>query len=166
MWAAGRVYTQPAQVVERLTADPHASERLRAGHAAVYGQIHGRPETLLRRPDRTQQEALGAVPTLRSALDRYHGSERAAAQAQAPANAIGESLPKLRDQLQHLNRTLQRVEQAMKGPEKAIEAIVREIGPEAARLAVSTLSRELPFRVELAIRAVERVLDRGLGLGR
>ena len=166
VWAAGRVYTHPAQVVERLTADPRASERLRAGHAAVYGQVHGRAESLLRRPDRTQQEALGAVPTLRSALDRYHGSERAAAQAQQAANAIGESLPKLRDQLQHLNRSLQRVEQAMKGPEKAIEAIVREIGPEAARLAVSALARELPFAVELAIRAVERVLERGLGLGR
>ncbi len=46
LWAAGRVYTHPAQVVERLTADPRASERLRAGHAVVYGQIHGRAETL------------------------------------------------------------------------------------------------------------------------
>ena len=44
--------------------------------------------------------------------------------------------------------------------------IVREIGPKAARLAVSALPRELPFRVELAIRAVERVLNLGLGLGR
>jgi hypothetical protein len=35
--AVGRVYTHPAQVVERLTADPRASERLRTGHAAVYG---------------------------------------------------------------------------------------------------------------------------------
>ncbi|HLX10696.1 MAG TPA: hypothetical protein VKY89_22800 [Thermoanaerobaculia bacterium] len=90
------------------------------------------------------------MPDLRSALDRYHGSERAAAQAQGSANAIGESRPKLR------------VEQAMKGPEKAIEAIVREIGPEAARLAVTTLFRELPFSVELAIRAVDRVSDLGL----
>jgi hypothetical protein len=55
---------------------------------------------------------------------------------------------------------------ATRATEKAIEAIVREIGPEAARLVLSALPRELPFSVELAIRAVERVLDRGLGLGR
>jgi hypothetical protein len=57
------------------------------------------------------------------------------------------------------------VEQAIKGPEKVIEA-VREVGVQAVKLALSALPRELRFPVELAIRAVERVLDRGLGLGR
>jgi hypothetical protein len=104
---AGRVYTHPAQVVERLIADPRASDRFTAEHAAVYGQVHGRAATLLRRPDRAHQEAQRALPALRNALDRYHGSERAAALTQERANAIGESLPKLRDQLHQLNRALQ-----------------------------------------------------------
>jgi hypothetical protein len=54
----------------------------------------------------------------------------------------------------------------MKGPENAIEAIVREVGLQGARLALSTLPSEVHLPVELAIRAVERVLDLGLGLGR
>jgi hypothetical protein len=54
----------------------------------------------------------------------------------------------------------------MKGPEKAIEAIVREVGLQGARLALSALPRAFHVPVELAIRAAERILDLGLGLGR
>ena len=54
----------------------------------------------------------------------------------------------------------------MKGPEQAIEGIVREVGLQGARLALSALPRGFQLPVELAIRAVERVLDLGLGLGR
>ncbi|HXO40646.1 MAG TPA: hypothetical protein VN999_04295 [Thermoanaerobaculia bacterium] len=53
----------------------------------------------------------------------------------------------------------------MKGPEKAIEAMVRAVGLQGARLVLSALPRTFHLPVELAIRAVERVLD-GLGLGR
>jgi ABC-type transporter Mla subunit MlaD len=93
-------------------------------------------------------------------------AERAAGRAQALASTIRQSLPELRGQLVHISRTIQRVEQAMKGPEKAIEAIVREVGMQSARLALSALPRALHLPVELAIRAVERVMDLGLGLGR
>jgi ribosomal protein S12 methylthiotransferase accessory factor YcaO len=62
------------------------------------------------------------VPALRNALDDYHESGRAAARAQALASTISESLPKLREQLVQLNRTIQRVEQEMKGPEKCSQA--------------------------------------------
>jgi predicted O-linked N-acetylglucosamine transferase (SPINDLY family) len=103
---------------------------------------------------------------LRNALDDYHEAGRAAARAQALASTISESLPKLREQLVQLSRTIQRVEQAMKGPEKAIEAIVREVGLHGARLALSAVPRAFHAPIELAIRAVERVLDLGLGLGR
>ena len=106
------------------------------------------------------------MPTLRNALDDYREAGRAAARAQALASTISESLPELRGQLVQLSRTIQRVEQAMKGPEKAIEAIVREVGLQGARLALSALPRALHLPVELAIRAVERVMDLGLGLGR
>jgi len=106
------------------------------------------------------------VRSLRPALDDYREAGRAAAQAQRVASTIGESLPKLREQLGQISRAIQRVEQAMKGPEKAIEGIVREVGLQGARLALSALPRALHLPVEVALRAVERVLDLGLGLGR
>jgi len=68
------------------------------------------------------------VPTLRNALDDYREAGRAAARAKVLASTIRESLPELRGHLVQLSRTIQRVEQSMKGPEKAIEAIVREVG--------------------------------------
>jgi hypothetical protein len=68
--------------------------------------------------------------------------------------------------LVQLSRTIQRAEQAMRGPDKAIEAIVRDVGLQGARLALSALPRAFHLPVELAIRAVEKVLDLGLGLGR
>ncbi|HEV3459966.1 MAG TPA: AAA family ATPase [Thermoanaerobaculia bacterium] len=163
---AARVYRDPPQAIERLTADPRALERLSAGEAATYGQLKGRGATLFRQPDLTRQAAENAVRSLRPALDDYHEAGRAAAQAQRVASSIGESLPKLREQLGQLSRTIQRVEQAMKGPEKAIEAIVHEVGLQGARLALSALPRAFHLPVELAIRAVERVLDLSLGLGR
>ena len=164
--AAVRVYANPSQALERLSADPRAPERLWAGQAAAYGKLNGRAPTRFRQPDLAHQAATASVPALRNALDDYHVAERAAAWAQALASSISDSLPKLREQLVQLSRSIQRVEQAMKGPEKAIEAIVRELGVQGARLALSVLPRASHLPVELAIRAAERVLDLGLGLGR
>ena len=164
--AARRVYADPSQALERLAADPQAPARLRAGQAATYGKLNGRAPTRFRQPDLTHQAATASVPALRHALDAHQEAGRAAARAQALASTITESLPKLREQLVQISRTIQRVEQAMKGPEKAIEAIVREVGLQGARLALSALPRALHLSVELAIRAVERVMDLGLGLGR
>lgn len=164
--AAARVYANPSLAIERLTADSRAPARLRAGQAAAYGQLHGRAPTRFRQPDLAHQAATASVPALRNALDDYHEAGRAAARAQALASTIRESLPELRGQLVQLSRTIQRVEQAMKGPEKAIEAIVREVGFQGARLVLSALPHQLHLPVELAIRAVERVLDLGLGLDR
>jgi AAA domain len=120
--AAGRVYADPSQAIARLTADPRAPARLIAGHAADYGQVQGRAVTVLLRPDRARQAADRAVPALRSALDAYHLAGRDAASAQRLANIVGESLPQLTDRLYQVNSTLQRLEQAMKGPERALEA--------------------------------------------
>jgi hypothetical protein len=52
----------------------------------------------------------------------------------------------------------------MRGPQKALEAIVREVGSQATELALRTLPVALQLPVQLAIRAVERVLDLGRGL--
>jgi Ti-type conjugative transfer relaxase TraA len=164
--AAARVYANPSQALERLTADSRAPERLWVGQAATYGQLNGRAPSRFSQPDLAHQAATASVPALRNALDDYHEAGRAAARAQALASTISESLPKLREQLVQLSRTIQRVEQAMKGPEKAIEAIVREVGLQAARLTLSALPPALHLPVELAIRAVERVVDLGIGLGR
>jgi Domain of unknown function (DUF5615) len=112
-----------------------------------------------RQPDLAHQAATASVPALRNALDDYHEAGRAAARAQGLASTIRESLPELRGQLVQLGRTIQRAEQAMKGPEKAIEAIVSEVGLQGARLAFSALPPVCHLPVELAIRAVERVLD-------
>ena len=165
---AARVYTHPAQAVERLLADPAVAERLDAGHAQVYGQLRGRPAGLLRRADATRQAADQAVPSLTGTLYAYRRAEHGAAMAHAAAVRTGESLPRLNAQLQQLGLTLYRLEQAVRGPEQAIEAAVREIGTQAAKLALATLPRALHLPVELAIWAVERVLDMGrdMGLGR
>ena len=164
--AVAHVYADPAQAVERLAADPRALERLRAGQAQLYGQVHGRAATRFRRADLARQQADRAMPALRSALAGYQHAGRAANDAHRLANTIGENVNKLRERAGQLLGVLQRVEQAMKGPEKAIEGIVREVGIQAAKLAVSALPRPLHLPVELAIWAVERVLDLGLGLGR
>jgi ribosomal protein S12 methylthiotransferase accessory factor YcaO len=106
------------------------------------------------------------VPELRNALENCHAAGRAAARAQALASTISENLPKLREQMAQLGRTIQQVERSMQGPERAIEAIVREVGLRGARLALSALPRAFHPPVELAIRAIENVMDLGLGLGR
>jgi UvrD-like helicase C-terminal domain len=164
--AAARVYADPSQALERLAADPRAPARLHAGQAAAYGQLNGRAATRFHQPDLAHQTATANVPALQNALENCHEAGRAAARAQALASGISESLPQLREQLVQLSRAIQRVEQAMKGPEKSIEAIVREVGLQGVRLTLSALPRAFHAPLELAIQAVERVLELGLGLGR
>lgn len=57
-----------------MLADPHAAERLTAGQAEAYGQLHGRSRTLLS-PDRQRTEALHAGPQLRVELGHHRQSE-------------------------------------------------------------------------------------------
>jgi hypothetical protein len=161
---AARVYADPAQAVGRLTADPHAEARLEAGQAQAYGQLHGRPATLFLRPDTARERADQAVPGLQVTLSNHQRAEQVAAQARSIANSTGDSLPSLHDQLSQVNRTLHRLEQAMAGPEKALEAAVRELGTDGARHALAALPRALHLPVDLAIREVAKVLDLGLGL--
>jgi Ti-type conjugative transfer relaxase TraA len=163
--AAARVYADPAQAVARLTADPRTAEdRIFTGQAQAYGELRGRGATLLFQPDAARQAADQAVPALRSAVHNYLRAEQTATQARGLANAIGESLAQLQDQLSQVNRGLHRLEQAIAGPEKALEAIVQEIGTQAARQALAALPRAAHLPVQLAIRAVEQVLDMGLSL--
>jgi predicted O-linked N-acetylglucosamine transferase (SPINDLY family) len=128
--------------------------------------VNGRAATRFRQPDFAHQMATAYVPALRNALENCHEAGRAAARAQALASTISESLPQLREQLVKLSRTIQRAERAMKVPEEAIEAIVREVGLQGAKLALSALHREFHLPVELAIKAVESVLELGISLGR
>jgi len=126
---AGRVYADPSQAIPRVTADPQAPPRFSAGQAAAYGQP----------PSASPTSPAGWLtapcpPCARPSMTiaRQNGPSP----AQGLASTISESLPELREQLHKLSRTIQRVEeQAMNGPEKAIEAIVREVGLQGARLA-------------------------------
>jgi hypothetical protein len=105
------------------------------------------------------------VPGLRVTLSNHRRAEQDAVQARSIANSIGETLPSLRDQLSQVNRTLDRLEQAMAGPEKALESAIRGLGTDGARHALAALPRALHLPVDLAIREVEKALDLGLGLG-
>ena len=67
--AAARVYANPSQAVERLTADSRAPERLWVGQAATYGQLNGRAPSRFRQPDLAYQAATASVPALRNALE-------------------------------------------------------------------------------------------------
>jgi Ti-type conjugative transfer relaxase TraA len=165
--AAARVYADPAPALARLTADPDAVPRLIAGQAHAYGQLHGRPASRFRRADRLHQAAQQAVPALRANLSSYRATEQAVAHAhQFAASFSSDSPPRLAERLHQLNQAIQGVRQAMQAPEKAMQAAVREMTLKGAKLALAALPRPLQLPVELAIRAVERVLDRGLGLGR
>jgi hypothetical protein len=90
---AGRVYADPTQAIERLTADSRAPAHLIAGQAAAYGQLNGRAPTRFRQPNLAHQAVTESVPALRNALDDYHDAARAAARAQGIASTISESLP-------------------------------------------------------------------------
>jgi len=167
--AAARVYADPAQAVARITADlPTAERRLYAGQAQAYGELRGRGATFFYHPDAAREAAVQAAPGLGPAVGSYLRAEQIAGNARALANTIAESLPRLHDQLAQVNRGLRRLEQAIARPEKAIEAIVKEIGTQGARLALAALPRAVQLPVQAAIWAVERVLDlgRGLDLGR
>ncbi len=74
-------------------------------------------------------------------------------------------LPALRAELQQVADTLRHVEHALKGPEKAPEAVVREVGTRAARLELAALPSPVRLPVQVAIRAVERAIDLAMDLG-
>jgi hypothetical protein len=158
--AAARVYADPRQAVERLTADPQAFERLHAGDAAAYGQVHGRVRRLLG-PDAPRQAAESALPALRGAL-MSHYRALFGADPRPDGDRLGGAarLPTLRAELQQVVGTLRRVQHALEGPEKALEAVVREVGAQAAKLALTALPAPVRLPVEVAIRAVQRARSR------
>jgi hypothetical protein len=164
--AAAQVYTDPRRAVERLTADPQAFERLYAGDAAVYGQVHGQVRRF-RGPDATRQAAERAVPALRGALSSHRHAQHGVATTSPAADRLGGAarLPALRAELQQVVGTLQRVQSALQGPEKALEAVVREVGTQTARLALAALPTPVRLPVEVAIRAVARAIDLAMDLG-
>ena len=165
---AARVYTEPTRAVRHLTADPKVTERLAAKTAPEYGQMHGRAAGILRGPDAHRQAADSALPALRDAIRSYRIALGEATTARAAADKLGGRfhLPSWEAEARQVSQTLHRVQQAIQGPEKALEAAVREVGSQAAKLAVSALPTALQLPVQLAIRAVERAIDLGLGLGR
>jgi hypothetical protein len=114
--AAAQVYADPRRAVEHLTVDPRAHERLHAGDAAVYGQVHGQVRRF-RGPDATRQAAERAVPALRGALSSHRHALHGVATTSPAADRLGGAarLPALRAELQQVAGTLQRVQRALQG---------------------------------------------------
>ncbi|HVT58979.1 MAG TPA: hypothetical protein VHR45_11310, partial [Thermoanaerobaculia bacterium] len=187
--AAARVYVNPAQAARAIAADPHAAERLDAATrwaahqsrgssarvhelAAAYGQPRGQLRTF-RGPDAERMEALNSLSGLQRAARSFGEATRTAADAHERVASwtevlgkAGVALSDLPRALQRVAAALQRVQHAMKGPEQALETAVRSMGHSAARAAVGMLPPALHAPAQLALHAVEKALDLGLGLGR
>jgi hypothetical protein len=144
---AARVYIDPSQVIGRLTADPHASARFSAGQAAAYGQLKSRGESLFRQPDSARRLAHGAVPSAQRPR-RLSGGRKSRRPGAGPREFHQREPTRVARPVGPAESTIQRVEQTMKGPEKAIEAIVREVGLQGARLALAVLPRPVHLPVE------------------
>jgi hypothetical protein len=155
--AAARVYADPGQAIDRLLSSTGPAP------AEAYGELHGRGGGRFRRPDAARQAAEQAIPELRAELRSYRTAASIAAQARERAARTGLDPQQLEIRTHKLNQALRRVEQAMKAPTKALEAVVRDVGTRAARHALSVLPRAFELSISLAMRAVERVLDRDRG---
>jgi AAA domain/Relaxase/Mobilisation nuclease domain len=184
---AAQLYAEPARALRALLRDPAAPARLREGAARDYGALRGR--AVFGRADRERARALQAAPTLTGRLDAYQRSlgglqaakrqaraslERIAGPSLAPAPSAGAAEPSL-PPLAQVRRELARVDadlrghhQASRGAQDAVETAIRALGRPAVDSALVLLPPEVALPVNLAVRALERALERGpvLGLGR
>ncbi len=186
---AGQAYAEPAGALRGLLRDPAAADRLREGAARDYGALRGR--AVFGKADRERTQALHAVPTLTGRLDAYQrslaGLQAAKRQVRAsleritgpgpgaaatPALAASPAgLPRpaqLRRELARVDADLRGHHQASRSAQDAVETAIRALGRPAVDSALVLLPPEVALPVNLAVRAVERALERGpdLGLGR
>ena len=174
---AGQVYAEPARALRGLLRDPAAADRLRAGAARHYGALRGR--SVLGKAGRERTRALHAAATLTGRLDAYRRSLAglAAAKRQArgslervagPGHAASPPrLPRpaqLRRELARVGGDLRGLRQASRGAQDAVETAIRTLGRPAVDSALVLLPPNVALRVNLAVRAVERVLEPGLDL--
>jgi hypothetical protein len=184
---AEQLYAEPAKALRALLGDPAAPARLREGAARDYGALRGR--AVLGRADRERAQAQQAVPTLtgrldayqrslaglrsakrqaRASLERIAGPGLAAAPAQAASPPTLPPLAQVRRELARVDADLRGHRQASRGAQDAVETAIRALGRPAVDSALVLLPPEAALPVNLAVRAVERALERGpvLGLGR
>jgi AAA domain/Relaxase/Mobilisation nuclease domain/UvrD-like helicase C-terminal domain len=191
--AAGQVYADPGKALQGLLRDPAAPERLRQGDARIYGDLRGRAGLVRPRPDRAA--ALRGVASLTGRLDAYRrsverlhaarhavrvafGAPRLEHRSQARAGARGlphrapsarpSRLPRpaqIQRELARVTAALRTYQEASRGAQNAIETAIRGMGRVSLNTALLLLPPKVAIPVGIAVRAVTRVLDRGIDLG-
>ena len=163
--AAGRIYANPQEATRALLADPKATDRLAAHEAGAYGELRGHARVLLGK-DAQRLQAEREIPGLRGALRSHGEAEKRFTRRQGAASKITNDVGEIKALLQRATSTLRQVEALSRGPEQALELAVRHLGHQAARAVTSLLPAPARAPLRLAVRALERVLDIGLDLGR
>jgi ABC-type transporter Mla subunit MlaD len=113
--------------------------------------------------DRQRRAAEQALPRLRWRLQDHRHVERTAARAVEAAGRIGASMDQVRAQIGRVAASLQLVRAATGPAEKALERTVQRLGAAAVNTATSLLPKGLQLPIRIAVQALDRVRDLGLG---
>lgn len=187
--AAAQVYRDPRRSLRALLADRGGAEALRRGQAHRYGELRGRGGIFP--ANRERAAALQAVSSLTGRLDAHQRSvaalygakhqvrELAAGISIQPRSVVrgiqmagGQTLRRLAPSPATIHRELLRVQSMIRayrhaahGAQDAIEVAVRGIGRLGVNSALLLLPAKVNIPLGIAIRAVERVVSRGIDLG-
>ena len=195
---ARQLYADPAKALRSLLRDPASPDRLRQGDARRYGQFRRRAgvltpgreraktfqavSSLTGRLDAYQRSIAGLAAAKRAVHAQVPGGQRTAHRAGAaapsrgqPGTAAARTLPirlprpaQIRRELARVTTALHAYQQASRGAQDAIEVTIRGMGRASVNSVLLLLPPKVAIPVGVALRAVARVIDRGLdvGLGR
>jgi len=153
--AASRARDEAHQAVMTLTGRLYAYQRsltqLRAAKQTFRAQVQE-----LARP--------GGPPLVPATGSASRGELPGVAAAHSPSTGLPRPA-EIRRELAGVTATLRTYQQASHSAQDAVEAAVRRLGPAAADSALLLLPAEAALPVQLAVRAVERAVERGFGLG-
>ncbi|HEV3459847.1 MAG TPA: AAA family ATPase [Thermoanaerobaculia bacterium] len=191
---AAQVFSDPARALRNLLRDPAAPDRLRQGEARRYGALRGQALSMRPGRQRANaQSAVASLTGRLDAHQRSVSGLHAAKQAVraqlpplprlqhgAPAVASGgwrttagtpirsARMPRpvqIRRELARVTAALHAYRQASRGAQDAIEIAIRGMGRATVNSALLLLPPKVAIPVGLAVKAVSRVLDRGLDMG-
>jgi Ti-type conjugative transfer relaxase TraA len=193
--AASQVYADPYKALRVLLRDPAAPDRLRRGEVRAYGELRGRAGLIRPQPERTAairgvasltgrldayqrsieslQAAKQAVRSLVPGGPPLEGQARQAARprgmpnrAETRARPVRTPHPaQIRRELARVTAALRTYQHASRGAQNAIESAIRGMGRVSVNSALLLLPPKVAIPVGIVVRAVARVLDRGLDLG-
>jgi hypothetical protein len=121
---------------------------------------------LLLGDDAMRSAARQYVPHLSYTLDQHEQARQSASRALDAVDKMGMGLAEISRRLSQLGTAVRRLERAAEEPEKALQAVLRHLGREATRAAVSLLPAPARIPVRFALHAIERALSHGHELGR